>query len=228
MQQLNGEIIKGLTRFDAPTIANAIEFFDVRDATEGYASLELHCMFPELRPVVGYAVTCTADSTSPGKNRPSVDKLFYEAIRDAPKPVIVVMKDASPDRLRSCHAGDMMATLFQKLGAVALITDGGVRDLEGVQKRAPGFQMFAGGLVTAHGMPTIVEVGMTVSICGLTIRPGDLLHGDYNGVVKIPPSIAERLAEQAEAVWRDEACFVDYVKNPGFTLDEMAARFGWW
>lgn len=219
--------IEALRRIDSPTIANAIEAFEVRDPTEGYASLELRCMFPDLPPVVGYAVTCTADSTSPGKNRPSQDEAFYTAIRNAPKPVIVVMKDAGPNRPRSCHAGDVMSTIFQTLGAVAVVTDGGVRDLAGVRQRAPGFQMFAPGVVVAHGVPTIVEVGVAVSICGLTIRPGDLLHGDANGLVSIPLASADRVASQAEKVWQTEREEIEFVKSPKFTLEALAAKWGW-
>ena len=219
--------LEALRRIDSPTIANAIETFDVRDPTDGFASLELRCMFPDLAPVVGWAITCTADSASPGKHRPSQDAAFYAAIRNAPKPTIVVMKDAGPNRLRSCHAGDVMSTLFQRLGAVAVITDGGVRDLAGVRQRAPGFQMFAHGVVVAHGVPTILEVGVTVSICSLTIRPGDLLHGDANGLVSIPLAIADRVAAQAEKVWQTEREEIEFIKSPEFALESLAARWGW-
>ena len=227
LHPLDSEQIEALRRIDSPTIANAIEAFEARDATEGYASLELRCMFPDLPPVVGYAVTCTADSTSPGKNRPSHDEAFYRAIENAPKPCIVVMKDAGPNRLRSCHAGDVMASLFHRFGAVAVITDGGVRDLAGVRQRAPGLQMFAPGVVVAHGVPTIVEVGMAVSVCGLTVRPGDLLHGDANGLVSIPLAIADKVAAQAEKVWQEEREEVEFIKRPEFTIESLAARWGW-
>ncbi|HBY94841.1 MAG TPA: hypothetical protein DEP84_12940 [Chloroflexi bacterium] len=224
---LGSEQLEALRQIDAPTIANAIEAFDLRDATDGYASLELRCLFPDLSPVVGYAVTCTADTTSPGKNRLSAIQALYEAVHMAPKPAIVVIKDIGPNRLRSCHAGDVMATLFQKLGGVGLVTDGGVRDLDGIRQRAPGFQMFAPGVVVSHGVPTIVEVGVTVSICGLTVRPGDLLHGDSNGLVNIPHAIADQVAGEAEKVWQREREFVEFVKSPAFTLQALAERYGW-
>jgi regulator of RNase E activity RraA len=108
-----------------------------------------------------------------------------------------------------------------------MVTDGGVRDLAGVRQRAPGFQMFAPGVVVAHGVPTIVEVGVTVSICGLTIRPGDLLHGDPNGLVSIPLEIADRLAAQAEEVWRKESEMVEFIKSPAFTLESWGRKYGW-
>lgn len=227
MNPLSSTHLDALRKIDTPTIANAIEAFDARDPTEGFASLELRCQFPDLPPVIGYAVTCTADSTSPGRHRPSQQEAFYRAIHAAPKPVVVVMKDAGPNRLRSCHAGDVMATLFQALGAVAVVTDGGVRDLAAMRQRAPGFQVFACGQVAAHGVPTIVEVGVTVNLCGLTIRPGDLLHGDANGLVSLPLVIADQVALRAQQVWQQETEMIEFVKGQGFSLDAMGKKYGW-
>lgn len=225
---LSSEQLESLRRIDSPTIANAIEAFKLRDPTVGYASMELRCMFPDLPPVVGYAVTCTADSVTPGVNLPSEDEALDKAIRDAPKPAIVVIQDIGPNRLRSCHAGDVMASLCQSLGAVALVTDGGVRDLKGVRERVPSFQIFAAGEVVAHGIPRIVAVGVTVSIFGMTVLPGDLLHGDANGLTSVPLSIADKVPEEAERVWQREREIVAYLQGPHFTLEGMFERFGFW
>jgi 4-hydroxy-4-methyl-2-oxoglutarate aldolase len=221
------EQLAALGRIDSPTVANAVEAFGVRPATEGYASLELRCLFGDLPPSVGYAFTCAADSTSPARRSPSQDEAFYRALEAAPKPAIVVMHDVGPQRLRSCHAGDVMSSLFQRLGAIALVTDGGVRDLAGVRQRAPGFQMFAAGVVVAHGLPTIVEIGVPVSIFGLAITSGDLLHGDGNGLLTVPLAIAGQLAARAEQVWRSEKELVDFVQSPAFSLDAMGQNYGW-
>src|SRR5260370_39478755 len=90
---LTSEQIEALRKIDSPTIANAIEAFDVRDRTEGYASLELRCLFPDLPPMVGYAVTCTVDSTSPGKRPPTALHDLFAMVQAAPKPALVIMKD---------------------------------------------------------------------------------------------------------------------------------------
>lgn len=224
---LTHEQLQQLEGIDSPTISNAIEAFGVRDATDGYASMELRCLYPDLPPAVGYAVTCTADSISPEKGRPDQAEALYKTLRDAPKPAIVVIQNVSSDRLRSCYAGDVMCTIFQALGAVGLITDGGVRDLVGIRQRAPGFRLFAPGVVVSHGVATIVEVGVPVTVCGLTIRTGDLLHGDLNGLVSIPNTIADRVAEQAKKVWENEQAMIDYVKSSSFSLEAYGEKYGW-
>jgi regulator of RNase E activity RraA len=152
---------------------------------------------------------------------------LYEAIAESPKPVIVVCQNVGPDRVRSNLFGDVMATTFQRLGAVGAVTDGGIRDLAGIRQRAPGFQAFAAGAVAAGGVFLIVEVGVTVSVCGLRIAPGDLLHGDANGLVNIPLTVADRVAATSQEVLAKEKKRVDFIKSPGFTIDGLAKMSNW-
>ena len=118
-------------------------------------------MFPDLGPVVGFAVTCTADSTTPGPIRPRKLESLYEAVAAAPKPAVVVMQELGPNRQKSFHAGDMMMTMFQRLGAVGLVSDGGVRDLERARRNAPGFRVHARGTVVSDGTFRAVEAGIS-------------------------------------------------------------------
>jgi regulator of RNase E activity RraA len=221
---LSTEEIKALAEIDSPTVSNAIEAFQVRDATNGYASMSLHCLYPDLGPMVGYAVTCTSDTTSPAPRRPTKEAKLFEVVQAAPKPVVVVIKDVSPNLVRSCHAGDVLCSIFQRLGAVGMVTDGGIRDSNAIRERVPGFQVFAGGFVVSHGIPTFVEIGCTVSICGLTVKPGDLLHGDENGLLTIPPEVSDRIAEQAHGIWEKERDLLDFVRSEAFSLEALKGR----
>ena len=102
------EVIRGLRLFDSATIANAIEHFEVRDPVTGYASLELSCRFPEEAPMVGYAVTCRADTTTSRGDQPQRLHELLDRVQAAPKPVVVATQYKGPDRLRSCLTGDML------------------------------------------------------------------------------------------------------------------------
>src|SRR5437588_10370482 len=104
--KLSFEQISTLRRIDSPTISNAIETFKVRPRVAGYVGCDIRCIFPELPPTVGYAVTCTVDSTTEGCQGIGFQRL-YELLTKAPKPAIVVMQDVGPDRLHSCHAGEI-------------------------------------------------------------------------------------------------------------------------
>ena len=223
MSQLSPKEIDTLARVDSPTVSNAVETFKVRDPTSGYASMELRCQFPSLKPMVGYALTVTADSTSPLPKRENKEIELFEAVRVAPKPVVVVIKDVGPQRLRSCHAGDVLCSIFQRLGAVGLVTDGGVRDISGVRTRAPGFQVFASGPVVSHGVPTFLEIGSTVSVFGLTIQPGELLHGDANGLLAVPDAIASQVSSQAQSILAKERTLTEFINGESFSLRGLEA-----
>jgi 4-hydroxy-4-methyl-2-oxoglutarate aldolase len=200
--KLNHEQLSALRRIDSPTISNAIETFKIRPRVAGYVGYDIRCIFPELPPTVGYAVTCTVDSTTEGRQGIGFNKL-YELLATAPKPAIVVMQDVGNDRLHSCHAGEVMSTTMKHLGAVGILTDGGLRDAKEV--RALGnFQYFCAGLVVSHGNPICVSVGDEVTISGMRVRTGNLLHGDINGILHIPDECAEHVAEAAYRIWVQE------------------------
>src|SRR5438045_5155636 len=200
--KLGVEQLSALRRIDSPTISNAIETFKVRPRVAGYVGSDIRCIFPELPPTVGYAITCTVDSTTEGRQGIGFQKL-YDLLTNAPKPAIVVMQDVGTDRLHSCHAGEVMSTLMKHLGAVGILTDGGLRDLKEVRTLG-SFQYFCAGLVVSHGNPVCVSVGQEVTISGMRVRPGDLLHGDINGIVQIPDECAEQVAEAAYQIWAQE------------------------
>lgn len=225
MRKLSDETFARLRALDSPTVANAIEAFKVRDRTVGYTGVDIRCLFPDLPVTLGYAVTATGDSTRPGspKTREGLYRL-WEAVANSPKPAVVVIKNVGPEIRRSCFCGDVMANTARALGAVGLITDGGVRDLEEV--RALGFQFFALGAVVSHGNFGVLEVGALVEIDGLTISHGDLIHGDANGLVIIPDEIADQVPDEVERVRQSEAELIRYVNSAELSLEGLKKRFG--
>ncbi len=215
---LTPEQIEALRAIDSPTIANAIETFRLRPRGAGFVGQEIRCIYPELPPMVGYAVTCTVDSTTEDRTGIGFSKL-YALLDKAPKPSVVVMQDVGPAPQRSCHAGEVMSTVMKRLGAVGILTNGGLRDVHQV-RALQQFQLFCSGLVVSHGNPICVSVGDPVTISGLTIAPGDLLHGDVNGVVLIPTACAQEIIAAAEEVLAREATLLQYINSPDFKLNE--------
>jgi 4-hydroxy-4-methyl-2-oxoglutarate aldolase len=187
-----------LRAIDSPTIANAIEYFGVRPRVSGYCGTGVQCLTPGVGTMLGYAVTCKGDSTTEDKELREHTALYRAIAAVQPLPAVVVIgDDGDPSKLHlSCHAGEMMATTMKRVGAVGLVTNGGLRDIREITALG-GFGYFGRGLVVAHGRPCIYDIGATVSIDGMEVQPGDLLHGDENGVVVIPASIAAELAAKA-------------------------------
>ncbi|HZB25516.1 MAG TPA: hypothetical protein VE379_05260, partial [Vicinamibacterales bacterium] len=133
---------------------------------------------------------------------------------------VIVIKDIGPQRSRSCHMGEVMATTAKALGAVGCVSDGGLRDVHEVRALG-GFQYFCPGFVVSHGNAVICDVGVDVHVDGIDVRPGDLLHGDVNGVLVIPDGIAERVAEQVEKVRDAEREVLEFVRQPGLTVEKL-------
>ncbi len=216
-------MVSALAAIDSPTVANAIERFGVRPRTEGYADRNLRCQFPARGSMAGYAVTCTADSTTEG--RPDGRGLLglWEAIAASPGPVVVVIKDVGPAPHRGCHMGEVMATIARQLGAIGCVTDGGLRDVKEVEALGD-FHYFCPGLVVSHGHPVILDVNVPVTLHGLAIAPGDLLHGDANGLLTVPAAIASQVPAACAEVRAEERALLDFVTAPGFSLERLRSR----
>jgi 4-hydroxy-4-methyl-2-oxoglutarate aldolase len=196
--------IAALEQVDTPTVANAIEGLGVRDNTEGYADVRLRCLVPQSKPMVGYAVTFTVDSTTPGLT-PDRSRLtdLLAAVADSPKPCVVVCQESGPVLERGCHMGDVIGTRVAQAGAVGVVSGSGIRDLAGI--REVGLTAFALGTVAGRGSWTITSVGADVEVAGLRVRPGDLLHGDIDGLVNVPDGDADRLLELIDEIRAKES-----------------------
>ncbi len=192
MALLTSAQIEGLRGFDTPTIANAIERFDVRPRTEGAMTPEIKCILPYGKTMIGYACTAKVSAANP----PTQEHLdnwmkYYEVLQKTPRPAIAVAEDIDPEPCGSWW-GEVNATVHKSLGAVGTITNGGVRDLNEVGPL--GFGFFAKCLLVTHGYIHIEEYNTPVTIGGVTVNPGDLLAADIHGVVLIPAEVAPELA----------------------------------
>ncbi len=101
--------------------------------------------------------------------------------------------------------GDVLAIRAHALGAAGIVTDGGVRDRDAVA--AIGIPVHAAG---AH--PAVLgrkhvpwETGTTIACGGTTVQPGDVIVGDTDGVIVIPPALVEEVADAALAQEREDA-----------------------
>ncbi|MCC7360497.1 MAG: RraA family protein [Anaerolineales bacterium] len=215
--------IAALRAIDTPTICNAIESFNVRGRLEGFTGLDIRCLLPGQGYMVGYAVTLTADASTPdGRQDPAVWRAWLEAMAASPQPVVLIMQDVGPQPRKSAHFGEVMGTLARRLGAVGVVTNGGVRDLDEVRRL--GLHYFAAGAVPSHGQPRLLSVGQPVQVDGVTFQPGDLVHGDLNGLTVIPAAIAAQVAAAADLVRADEAELLAYIQSPAFSIAGFMAR----
>jgi regulator of RNase E activity RraA len=208
----DSSILERLRRFDTPTVCNVIELFDIRPRTAGYMDARIQSCYPKLPPMVGYASTATFRSAAPPRSGD-----VYAGIGDQvasfdqlPGPPVVVFQDLD-NPVASATFGEVMATTYKSFGAVGLVTSGAGRDLDQVE--ALSFPCFCSGTICAHGYCHIVQVNVPVHVGGVVVQPGDLLHGDRNGVATIPNEIAAAVVDACPEFMAAEAVVLEYLKQ---------------
>ena len=216
--------IEYLQTVDSPTLSNAIELLKIRPPSEGFTPLEIRCLFPEFGRMCGYAVTAQVETvtTSDPFDLAQFVELF-RAIERSPKPAVVALQEIGGHPEYAAHCGEVMATVMTRVGAVGLVSDSAVRDIPEV--RALRFHYFARGAVASHANFRIVRVGVPIQVCGLVIRPGDVLHGDENGLLQVPAVSGDALEEAVKTVRRRERRLMDWVRSDRFYLDGLKDVF---
>jgi 4-hydroxy-4-methyl-2-oxoglutarate aldolase len=222
---ISSKQIKYLKSVDSPTIANAIETFKVRDRTEGFIGGCIQSVFPGVEPMVGYALTVKM-TNEPGEvaDREGYWRM-WESLAAMPQPSVLAIQDVSGRPTRCAYAGEVMATLARRLGAVGMVTDGGFRDLNEIHML--GMHYFASHSVVSHGNFKIVDVGVPITLDGQPIETGDILHGDINGIVIVPPSALPGLPEAVIGIRDRERRLIDFIKSDKFTLEGAKAGRGY-
>lgn len=211
--------VDALRSVDSATLSNAVEALRLRPRNEGFASLQIRCLFPELGRMVGYAVTAQAETMTEAPTERSMPLDLYEALMQSPKPAVIAIEEIGPRPDYAAHCGEVMATILKRLGAVGLVSDSALRDIPEV--RAMRFHYFGRGAVPSHAYFRIVRVGVPIHVQGFPIRPGDILHGDENGLISVPSERHRELPAEVETVRARERRLMDFVRGPQFTFEGL-------
>lgn len=218
---LSKEQLNALRKLDTCMVSNAIETFNVRLRNTGFTDARIHCMFPELPPMVGYAATARLRAGDPpiagGIYHDRTD--WWNSILQIPEPRIAVLEDLDKPPGVGAFLGDMHASILVALGCVGYVTDGAVRELPHVQKlRLP---LFAGSVSVSHAYAHIFDFGSPVKVGGLEIRPRDLLHGDRHGVLTIPRDFADRIPDVAAKQEQAERKVIEFCQSSNFSIGKL-------
>lgn len=220
---MNFDAIRRLVEFDTPTVANGLELLEVRDPSFGYTGPDIRCLMPEAGPRVGIAVTARMDTTSPGMDDPH--SLFDDWLRlmveasdrhGGNVPIFAVIESVGVRPRYTVTIGDGMGTFMRMAGAVGYLTNGCIRDIEGV--RGVPLPCWAAGISPMHGKIRWLDVNSPVVIDGMTVHPGDVIHADENGTLAIPPNVADQVYDRALEVRRKEAALFDRLRAPEMDL----------
>ena len=194
------EMLEKLRGFDTPSITNVVATYPRNPLCLGlyepwkqnwYTNQSVHCIYPELGRTIGYAVTVVYSLPDPNYNRLSMMNLI-DALGKSKKPVVIIIKQEFPPEIlpKVGLCGGQMTAIFKACGAVGVVTNGPSRDIDEI--RPLKFQYIMSGVTPGHGDMAISAINVPVSVAGMDVTPGDIIHMDENGACKFP---ADRLAD---------------------------------
>jgi len=220
---LTPEQLEALRRLDACTLANAIETFHERLRNEGFMDNSVHCLFPRLQSMLGYAATIkirgSAPPTAAGTYHERTD--WWEYVQSLPTPRVIIVEDVSTRPGLGSFVGAVHMNILRALHCVGVVTNGSVRDIPAAE--SAGFHFFAGSVTVSHAYTHMIEIGKPVQVGRLKIQTGDLLHGDLHGVQSIPLEVAGQVPVVAAEIIAREQEIIDFCRSSEFSLEKLRA-----
>ncbi len=215
--------LEKLRQVDSATVCNVIELFELRPRNRGFMRREIKAVFPDLPPMVGFACTATVRTYTqpPDRDIPSAPD-FVSRFEELPGPPVAVLQNLDSGGSAALF-GDVMCNSFKAFGAVGLVTDGPGRDYAGI---APlEFPVFCDGCVSSHGYNHMLELQTPVQVGGISVHPGELLHGDANGVTTIPLEIAADVADACLEFAAAEQVIIAVSQSGAASLADLRAAY---
>lgn len=206
------EMLEELKNFDTPSITNVVATYPTHPLCLGlynpwtenwYTDQSIRCMYPELGRRVGRAVTCVYGLPDPNFSRLSFMDVV-DALDASGKPTILVFQQKFPPEIEGKVglAGGNMTSAMKAVGCVGAISNGPSRDLDEI--RPMGFQYMLSGVTPGHGNMGIHAINVPVTVAGMDVAPGDIIHMDENGACKFPADKLETVLDNVRELQKEE------------------------
>lgn len=214
-----------LRRVDTPSICNAIEVAQGKRGFNAFTRGTMLCSAPG-EVMVGYAVTARIRALAPPAEDADTIRArrtaYYRAMAEGPKPSVAVVEDEDYPTCIGAYWGEVNTNIHKGFGMSGALTNGVMRDLGDL---APGFPVVAGSIGPSHGFVHVTALDVPVTVFGLTIRPGDLVHADRHGAVVIPPEVVGDLAGALKRMQDTERLVLDPARAAGFDFAAFEAAW---
>ncbi|MGI5915883.1 MAG: RraA family protein [Anaerolineae bacterium] len=227
------EMLEALREFDTPSVTNVVATYPSNPLCLGlynpwsenwYTDQTIRCMYPELGPLVGYAVTCVYGLPDPNYKRLTFMDVI-DALDASPKPTILVLQQKFPPEIagKVGLAGGNMTAAMQAVGCVGVVSNGPSRDIDEI--RPMGFQYLLSGITPGHGDMAVHAVNVPVHVSGMDVAPGEIIHMDENGACKFPADKLEAVLNNLIALRDEEGARISALRGAR-TAAEVRAIFG--
>ena len=211
--QADEEMIRELLKFDTPAITNVVATYPDHPLCLGlydpwadnwYTDRTVRCMYPELGRTCGYAITCVFGLPDPAYAHLSFMDVI-DSMDASPKPTILIFQQKFPPEIadKVGLSGGNMTTAMKAVGCVGAISNGPSRDIDEI--RDMNFQYLLGGVTAGHGDMAVHAVNVPVTVAGMDVVPGEIVHMDENGACKFPADKLDAVLDNVRELQKEEA-----------------------
>lgn len=199
-------LIARLHRCDTPTVCNAIEVAQGCRGFSGFTRNNTIWSGDAQERIVGFARTARIAGNAPPTEPPETIRArrmaYFETMNSGPRPAVAVIEDIDADAALGAWWGEVHALVHKNVfGLNGAITNGVLRDLGDMPE---GFPVLAGRVGPSHGFVHVREIGTPVTIFGMTVRDGDLVHADRHGAVCVPQDVIPHLGHALDRLFTAE------------------------
>ncbi len=220
---MNDALLNVLRSVDTPTVCNAIEAAQGKRGFNNFTKATMVASAPEEKSVVGYALTAKIAATSaPEESTESLKErrmAYYKYMAEGQRPSVAVIEDCDFPNCVGAFWGEINTTVHKGFGVSGVVTNGVVRDLGDLPT---GFPVIAGSIGPSHAFVHVREFGKPVSVFGLEVEEGDLVHADRHGALVIPSLVIPSLQHAIEKLIATERLVLDPASKPDFDFEAFA------
>ena len=213
-----------LQSIDTPTVCNLIEIVAPERRGAFYTVKHLHCPFPDLPPMVGFAKTVTikAKDAIPLDASYAQRRLDYlDYVAAEPRPSIMLIEDLDGEHAGyGAFWGEVQSNVHKALGCLGTVTNGSIRDIPQIP---PGFQMLAGSIGPSHAYVHVIEIGRPVNIHGMAAQSGELIHADRHGAVVVPQDKIAQMQIALDGLMKREARIIEAARAADTSAEKIKA-----
>lgn len=220
-------IFEALAGVDTGTVCNAMIVLDPSLRGKNYTLDAVVPANADMSSFTGYALTAkiVSDKSTKDSHEVMLARRFayYRYLEQARnRPSLVVMEDFGERRGMGCIWGEIQVSIHKGMGLVGAVTNGAIRDIGALPT---GFGLLGGNVCPGSGFAHLVEFDTPVSVFGLPVSPGDLMHADRHGCVVIPAGLVDALPAAIARVAQREQTLLATLNAPGLDADKLAAAW---
>ncbi len=232
---MTDDLMQLLRRLDTPTVCNLIEVAQGRRGFARFTRGTILASNPTAPAIVGRARTAIIAGAEPASEPVGIVRTrrmdYYRHMAGAdgrarPGPAVAVVQDLDASEggpgVVGAFWGEVNVAIRRRFGLGGVLTDGVMRDLNDLDD---GFPILAGAVGPSHGFVHVREFAVPVTVFGLTVLPGEMIHADRHGAVVIPEEVLPVLAEAVATLQAAEKLVLDPARAPEFDFESFEAAW---